>query len=75
MDDKYRSEPTPTDRLKTLAKHADVSVSTLGRMLEAEVGPNIDTLERVALALNCSVSDLLVAPPQFLQALGFHREA
>lgn len=71
MDFQYKMEPTATDRLKALAKDADVSVSTLGRLFDADTAPNLDTLERIALALGCSVTDLLIAPPEVLRALGF----
>jgi transcriptional regulator with XRE-family HTH domain len=73
MDEKFSYEPTPTGRLKLLSKEADVSVSSLGRLLAAEVGPTVDTLERIALAVDCSVSELLTADDAFLQAIGFPR--
>jgi DNA-binding Xre family transcriptional regulator len=74
MDMQYELEPTDTDRLKKLSKDADVSVSTLGRLFEGEVGITLDTLERLALALGCSPTDLLIAPPDVRRACGFPPE-
>jgi DNA-binding Xre family transcriptional regulator len=71
MDTKYESEPIATNRLHKLSKDADVSVSTLGRLFEGEVGITLDTLERLALALGCSPTDLLIPPPEVRKVLGF----
>ena len=44
----------------TLAKKADVSLSTVQRLLNCEAGASVDTIEAVALALGCSPYQLLL---------------
>lgn len=50
-----------TNRPKRLAAEAGVSLSSVQRVLAAENGPNIETIEAIALALEVSPYQLLIA--------------
>jgi DNA-binding Xre family transcriptional regulator len=58
-DRKYRALPTVTDRNKALAKDADVSLSTIQRIVDAQAGASVDTLDSLAKALEVRPQDLL----------------
>jgi transcriptional regulator with XRE-family HTH domain len=58
-DRKYKDCSTVTDRNRALAKAADVSLSTIQRILEAEAGATVDTLDSLAAALEVRPQDLL----------------
>lgn len=58
-DQKYRSLPLVTDRNRALAKDADVTLSTIQRIVGAETGATVDTLDALASALGCRPQDLL----------------
>ena len=48
------------NRPLALAKRADISLSSVQRALSGETGATIDTIERLALALNVSPYQLLL---------------
>src|SRR5258708_4653485 len=54
-----------------LAGQAQVSNAYIGRLEKQEAAPGIDTVQRLATALGCSVHDLLplAAPPDELSVL------
>lgn len=49
--------------LETAAGRAEIDGTTLGRIERGEVPYNQDTLERLAFAYGCDVSDLLTIDP------------
>lgn len=66
----FHDQPNETARRKKLAAAASVSVSTVGRVLDAETGASLDNIEHIARALGCSVVDLLRVPESMKQSLG-----
>jgi transcriptional regulator with XRE-family HTH domain len=54
-----------------LARDSQVSYSYIGRLEKQEAAPGIDTVQRLAAALGCTVHDLLpiTAPPDDLAVL------
>lgn len=58
-DRKYKTLPTVTDRNRALAKEADVSLSTIQRIVDGDAGASVDTLDDLAKALEVRPQDLL----------------
>jgi transcriptional regulator with XRE-family HTH domain len=58
-DRKYRRFDNVTDRNERLAKDADTSLSTIQRIAEGAVDVQLDTLYRIAMALDARPQDLL----------------
>jgi transcriptional regulator with XRE-family HTH domain len=46
---------------ETLAEHASLSKNAVGNIERGEFNVTVDTLKRLATALNCRAADLLVA--------------
>lgn len=58
-DQKYKHLEKVTDRNEKLAKDADTSLSTVQRIAEGAVDIQLDTLYRIAMALDVRPQDLL----------------
>jgi DNA-binding Xre family transcriptional regulator len=58
-DQKYKRFERVTDRNEKLAKDADTSLSTIQRIAEGAVDIQLDTLYRIAMALDVKPQDLL----------------
>lgn len=71
----FHDQPHKTAREKKLAQTAGVSVSTVGRILNAETGASLDNIEHIARALGCSVIDLLTANDDVRRALHISHNA
>ena len=57
----YADLPNVTQRQKALAKDSGVGFGTIQRIMKGEVGASIDNIEMVALALQVSVYQLVLA--------------
>lgn len=58
-DRKYHALPNVTARNRKLAKDADVSLSTIQRIVDGDVGASVDTLYSLADTFNVRPQDLL----------------
>jgi transcriptional regulator with XRE-family HTH domain len=52
------------ESFRTLARKAGVHFTTIVRIEQGQVSPSLDTLEKLAEALNIQVTDLLPARPR-----------
>lgn len=51
------------DDYSALAAKAETTQATLQRICSGKVKPSIETLQKLAAALNCKVDDLIVTEP------------
>lgn len=70
MDSLYAGNP---NKVKALAIDSGLSLSTVQRILNKEVGASVDNLESLAKSLGCSVGDLVTADDRMARALGIAR--
>jgi DNA-binding Xre family transcriptional regulator len=68
----FHDQPNKTARERKLAVTAGVSLSTVGRILGAQTGASLDSIEHIARALGCSVIDLLTPSDEVKRSLGIH---
>lgn len=66
--------PEEPNKVRALSQKADISFSSVQRLLRGETGATIDTIESVSLALNVSPYQLLIPEldienPQTLQGV------
>lgn len=60
LDSHYKDIKTATARVKALAKNSKVGHGTIQRILAAGSGSSLDTIERLSLALEVSVYQILL---------------
>ena len=66
---KAKMETLGIGSYKELAILADVTQSMISTILGAKTSPRVDTIQRIAQALNCSASDLFQQDPEDIPAM------